>query len=88
MGWLEVAFGRALALERGDNYRGRSVHGAGARGLFVLRARTRKDKLGPGEYLVGAGILQSVPESRKRIQGINISAELTIRKYMSERYNR
>lgn len=30
--------------------------------------------------LVGAGILQSVPESRKRIEGINISAELTIRK--------
>lgn len=32
-----------------DDWGGRSVRGAGARGLFVLRA-TRKDYLGPGEY--------------------------------------
>lgn len=50
MRWLKVAFRRAPALEGGENYGGRSVHEAGARGLFTLRARTRKDKLGPGVY--------------------------------------
>lgn len=46
MGWLEVwaVFGGAPTLERGrENQGGRSVHGAGARGPFVLGARTKKE---------------------------------------------
>lgn len=49
---------------------------------FVLRARTRKDKLGPREcFSRGWNPAEPVSESRKRTGGINVSVELTIRKY-------
>lgn len=48
---------------------------------FVLRART---SWGHGNTSVGGGILQ---RKGMRIEGINVSAELTIRKY-SERESR
>lgn len=43
---------------------------------FVLRARTRKDKLGPCEcFSRGWNPAQQVSESRKQIGGINIGVE-------------
>lgn len=75
--WWEVgpAFGAlGRGSERRENWEGRGVRAAGVRGPSVLRVRTWKDKLGLCEYFGRTGI----PDSRKRIEGINVSAELTI----------
>lgn len=75
VGWLEVgpSFG-VLGLGSGgrENWGGRSVLGGRAQGPSILRVR--KHKLGPCEYFSRA----EIPESRNPIEGINISAELTI----------
>lgn len=80
MGWLEVGPGVGVGRTREG---GRCLERE--REAFVLRAGTRKDKLGPWEYFSrGWNPAEHVPGNRKRVESITINADLTVKKY-SER---